>query len=246
MHAFLKKKFSQNFLIDKNIRKKICDLIPSPNLKIIEIGPGDGRLTECILTFNPKKLIIIEIDSDLILLLKDKFKKFKNLSIINQDFLNLEFNERYELIISNLPYNISSKILVKICLLKELPKNLILMFQKEFAERLLENKLNSLNSLVSCFYNIEKKFNVSKNCFKPIPNVDSTVLFFSKKENPLIEYNEINEFIIFKRKLFSHKRKSLNYVLKKFNLSDLDTDMSKRVEDLNLSLLIEIFRKINF
>ena len=85
-----------------------------------------------------------------------------------------------------------------------------------------------------------------QKCFKPIPDVDSTVLFFSKKENPLIEYNEINEFIIFKRKLFSHKRKSLNYVLKKFNLSDLDTDMSKRVEDLNLSLLIEIFRKINF
>jgi len=120
------------------------------------------------------------------------------------------------------------------------------MFQKEFAERLLENKLNSLNSLVNCFYNVKKKFNVSKKCFKPIPDVDSTVLFFSKKENPLIEYNEINEFIIFKRKLFSHKRKSLNYVLKKFNLSDLDTVMSKRVEDLNLSLLIEIFRKINF
>jgi 16S rRNA (adenine1518-N6/adenine1519-N6)-dimethyltransferase len=245
MHVVLKKKFSQNFLIDKNILNKICNLIPNPNLNIIEIGPGDGRLTEYILNFNPKKLTIVEIDSDLIFLIKEKFKAYNNLSIVNLDFLNFNFNEKCELIISNLPYNISSKILVKICLLKELPKNLILMFQKEFADRLLDNKLNSLNSLVSCFYNIKKKFNVSKNCFRPIPDVDSTVLFFSKKENSLLNYHEINEFINFKRKLFSHKRKTLNYILKKLNLSNSDIDSSKRVEDLSLSLLIEIFRKIN-
>jgi 16S rRNA (adenine1518-N6/adenine1519-N6)-dimethyltransferase len=245
MHVVLKKKFSQNFLIDKNILNKICNLIPNPNLNIIEIGPGDGRLTEYILNFNPKKLTIVEIDSDLIFLIKEKFKTYSNLSIVNLDFLNFNFNESCELIISNLPYNISSKILVKICLLKVLPKNLILMFQKEFADRLLDNKLNSLNSLVSCFYDIKKKFNVSKNCFRPIPDVDSTVLFFSKKENSLLDYHEINEFINFKRKLFSHKRKTINYILKKLNLSNSDIDSSKRVEDLSLSLLIELFRKIN-
>ena len=82
--------------------------------------------------------------------------------MINQDILKYQFNEKIDLIISNLPYKISSQILVKICSLSNLPDNLILMFQKEFAQRLLENKLNSLNSLVNCFYDIEKNFDVSK------------------------------------------------------------------------------------
>ena len=94
------------------------------------------------------------------------------------------------------------------------PINLILMFQKEFAERLIDKKLNSLNSLVNCFYEINNSFNVSKNCFRPIPKIDSTVLSFKRKKNILLKKIEINEFIKFKRNLFSHKRKTLNNLLK--------------------------------
>ena len=93
------------------------------------------------------------------------------------------------------------------------PNNLILMFQKEFAERLIDKKLNSLNSLVNCFYEINNSFNVGKNCFRPIPKIDSTVLSFTKKKCSF-KKNEINEFIKFKRNLFSHKRKTLNNLLK--------------------------------
>lgn len=246
MYGALKKKFGQNFLIDKNILKKISNLISKQNLNVIEIGPGDGRLTNYILNFKPKKLKLIEIDSDLIKILNHKFKKDKNIILINDDIMNYKLNDKVDLIISNLPYNISSQILVKICLMKTLPPNLILMFQKEFAERLLDKKLNSLNSLVGCLYEINTNFNVSKNCFRPIPKIDSTVLSFNKKANPLLKKNEIEKFIKFKRNLFSHKRKILNNLLKNYNFDKTKFDLSIRIEDISLKKLIEIFRVINF
>ena len=245
MHAVLKRRYGQNFLFDKNIINKISKLIPSSDLNILEIGPGDGKLTEHILNHNPKFLTLVEIDHDLVTILETKYKSIKNILIINEDILKYDFKNYFELIISNLPYNISSQILVQICILKNLPKNLILMFQKEFADRLLEKKLNSLNSLVSCFYNIEKKFDVSKNSFKPIPKVNSTVLLFDKKDFSLLNKDEIEKFIQFKRVLFSHKRKTIRSHLKNYKLNDLDIDLSKRVESLDLNTLIKIFRVIN-
>ena len=245
MHANLKKKFGQNFLIDKNIQNKICNLIPANFLNILEIGPGDGRLTEQVLLYRPQELKVIEIDPDLIPILNLRFSKNLNIKIINEDILNYHLNEKIDLIISNLPYNISSQILVKICLMEIQPINLILMFQKEFAERLIDKKLNSLNSLVNCFYEINSSFNVGKNCFRPIPKIDSTVLFFKRKKNILLKKIEVNKFIEFKRKLFSHKRKTLNYLLKDYNLSKKKFDLSLRIEEITLEQLIKLFREIN-
>ena len=244
MYGTLKKRFGQNFLIDKNIQKKIVSLIPKNNSNIIEIGPGDGRLTECIIKTQPNELLLIEIDTDLIPLLNSKFLRYKNIKIINQDILDYDFNEKIDLIISNLPYNISSQILLKICLNEFLPKNLILMFQKEFAFRLIDKKLNSLNSIVNCFYDISDKFNVSKNSFRPIPKIDSTVLLFTRKENVLLKKNEIYGFIKFKRGLFSHKRKTLKNLLREHHFLNNKFDLNKRVENLSLEELLEIFRLI--
>ena len=245
MYDVLKKKYGQNFLVDQNIIKKICNFISAKNLNIIEIGPGDGRLTELILEFQPKELKIIEIDKDLVPKLISKFNNYKNIKIIKKDFLKYEINEKLDLVISNLPYNISSQILVKICLIDHLPLNLILMFQKEFAQRLSSNKLNSLNSLVSCFYEIKARFNVSKNCFRPIPKVDSTVLSLHRKKNILLKKIEVNNFINFKRDLFSHKRKKLNNLLKKYDFNKDNYDLNMRIEDISLQQLIKIFREIN-
>lgn len=245
MYGSLKKKYGQNFLIDQNIIKKICNLLSCKNLRLIEIGPGDGRLTEQLLYYNPKELKIIEIDPDLIAILKSKFNKNQKIKIINEDILNYQFTEKIDLIISNLPYNISSQILVKICLIENPPINLILMFQKEFAERLINKKLNSLNSLVNCFYEINYNFNVSKNCFRPIPKIDSTVLSFKRRKKILLKKIEIKEFIKFKINLFSHKRKTLNNLLKDYNFNKEKFDLKLRVEDLNLQQLINIFREIN-
>ena len=245
MHAILKKKFGQNFLIDQNIIKKICSLVSSKHLNMVEIGPGDGRLTEQILISEPKLLKIIEIDPDLIPILESKFGKNHKVKIINENILNYPFIEETDLIISNLPYNISSQILIKICLLEFPPPNLILMFQKEFAERLIDKKINSLNSLVSCFYEINTSFNVGKNCFKPIPKIDSTVLSFKRKKKILLKKIEIDDFIKFKRNLFSHKRKTLNNQLREYNIDKKKFDLSRRVEDISLQKLLEIFREVN-
>ena len=245
MYEFLKKKYGQNFLIDKNIIRKICNLISANHLNILEIGPGDGRLTEHILKYHPQQLKIIEIDENLIPILNSKFFKNDKITIINEDILNYPLIEKVDLIISNLPYNISSQILAKICLMIDPPSSLILMFQKEFAERLLNKKLNSLNSLVGCFYDISNNFNISKNCFRPIPKIDSTVLQFKKKNNFLLNKNELNHFIEFKRNLFSHKRKTLKKLLKNYTLDPNKFDLSKRVEDISLNQLIEIFREVN-
>ena len=244
MYENLKKKFGQNFLTDKNILRKISDLIPKENLNIIEIGPGDGRLTEYIIKKNPKKLTLIEKDSDLMNTLNKMFSKYKNVNILNYDFLKIEIKNRYQLIISNLPYNISSQIIAKISLLNNPPDLLILMFQKEFAKRLTEKKINSINSLVNCFYEINLKFEVSRNCFRPIPKVDSSVLLFIKKKDNLLERYEIDKFIEFKRNLFSHKRKTLKNLLRKFKLSS-EYNLDLRVEELELKELISIFRSVN-
>src|SRR6056300_281973 len=111
MYEFLKKKYSQNFLIYNNIFLNIDKLIPNLNLHIIEIGPGDGRLTDYILKNKPSNLLLVEIDKDLIPLLESKYLKYHNVKILNDNVLDYEFNDKLDLIISNLQYNISSQIL---------------------------------------------------------------------------------------------------------------------------------------
>ena len=240
-----KKSLGQNFLIDQNIIGKIVNLIDIKNKNILEIGPGSGNLTEKILEKKPNNLDIIEIDNDLIKELNKKFLKYKFINIINNDVIKSNLDKDYDLVISNLPYNLSSKVLEKLILIKNLPKTMILMFQKEFAERLLSENLNSINSLVKCFFSLELKFNVSKNCFRPIPKIQSSVLVFNKLNKSLISKNEIESFIKFKRYIFSYKRKTLRKILKKYNIEN-SFNLDLRAENLNLSDLIKIFRVINF
>ena len=244
MYVKLKKKYGQNFLIDDNITKKIIDLINHNNLNILEIGPGDGKLTNKLINKKPKKLDLIEIDNELVKNLKDKFKDHNFLNVINNDILKYDIKNNYDLVISNLPYNISSQVLIKLSLMREVPNEMILMFQKEFATKLLENKLNSINSIVNCFFKIRLKFHVSKNCYRPIPKVDSSVLKFEKLNKSLIRTNEVESFIKFKRYLFSYKRKSLRNLLKKYKFNE-NINLSMRAESLKLKELIKIFREIN-
>ena len=243
MYAKLKKKYGQNFLIDSNITNKIINLIDDINLDILEIGPGNGKLSEKILKKKPRILDLVEIDKDLIKDLKVNLKEYKFINIINDDILEFDLNKNYDLIISNLPYNLSSKILEKIIISKNIPKTMILMFQKEFGERLLDSNLNSINSLINCFYEIKHKFNVSKNCFRPVPKIESSVIKFKKLKKSLIEKKEIESFIIFKRYIFSYKRKSLRRILKKYYVEEIE-NLDLRAEKLSLVDLIKIYRKI--
>ncbi len=244
MYENLKKKFGQNFLIDKNILNKIEKLIDRENLNILEIGPGDGKLTDKIITKNPSKLTIVEIDKILVNELSKRYSNNRKVKIICKNILDFQISDNYDLIISNLPYNISSQILAKLSTSEKLAEKLILMFQKEFASRLLDEKINSINSLVRCFYDIKLRFHVSRNSFRPVPKIDSSVLQFKKKNKILLKKREIDDFVIFKRGLFSHKRKILKGQLKQYNI-DKDFDLNLRVENLNLKTLIDIFRAIS-
>jgi 16S rRNA (adenine1518-N6/adenine1519-N6)-dimethyltransferase len=246
MHVKLKKKFGQNFLVDKNISRKIFNLIPNDIKEIVEIGPGIGHLTDFLLNDHIKKLTLIEIDKDFLSSLNEKYKKIKYIEIINQDIMSVDLSKYNpdSIIISNLPYNISSQVLVKInnyCHFKIM----VLMFQKEFAERLTSNKLNNLNCLIKCFYEIKKEFHISKNSFIPSPKVESSVLTFKKKDQPLLEYNDINLFSIFKSMIFVNKRKKISTILKKHKLNiEYLTHLDLRAEEYNLNDFISLYKKL--
>ena len=245
MSVNLKKKYGQNFLVDQNILSKISNLIHSDNLKVLEIGPGDGRLTDKIISKRPSLLTLIEIDKDLIKNLNEKYLYNKRIKLVNEDILNYEIKKGYELVISNLPYNISSQILVKLSIMDIIPDTLILMFQKEFADRLISEKLNNLNCLIKCFYNIKKKFNVSKNSFYPCPKIDSTVLTFNKKKTTLINYSDLKLYSEFKSMIFVNKRKKISTILKKNNIKFINNEIhQKRVDQLTLENFVILFKSL--
>ncbi len=212
-----KKSLGQNFLIDKNIINKILDIITINKKNILEIGPGTGNLTSQILKRSPKKLTVIEKDDNLTKILKESFGL--KINIIHDDVLNIDENKLDEeklIVFGNLPYNISTEILCKWILnINDNNfwfKNLILMFQKEVADRII-SKFNSANygrlSVLSNWkLNVKKVFDVKPICFSPRPKVESSVLLFEPKQKFIKLKNPKNlEYIT--RIFFMHRRKMI-------------------------------------
>ena len=237
---YAKKSLGQNYLIDLNIIKKIVDLTEIYNKNILEIGPGKGALTEQILKNKPKSLILIEKDNLLAQELKLKYQNNKKIIIYNKDILKFNFEKKIKnnsIIFGNLPYNISSQILVKIIRFKEsTPKysSLIFMFQKEMAERIVgkfnTSKYGRLSILANYKLKVLTKFNVSPNCFFPKPKVDSTVLHFKPNKEMFKKIKNIENLEKITNMLFSNKRKMINKTMKKiFNKDKLNS-----IKDLNL------------
>ena len=185
-----KKSLGQNFLVDLNIINKILDIIDIKDRNILEIGPGTGNLTSKILSRLPKKMIVIEKDKNLAKLLKNNLDS--KITILNKDVLEINenslINEKLT-VFGNLPYNISTEILCK-WITNINGKDfwfdyLILMFQKEVADRII-SKFNTKNygrlSVLSNWkLNIKKVFDVKPSSFSPKPKVDSTILLFEPK-----------------------------------------------------------------
>ena len=238
-----KKSLGQNFLIDKNIINKIINTIEITNQNIIEIGPGLGALTEKILEKKPKKLIIIEKDFELYKKLLNKFDK-KKIIIINDDALLYDFsNLKNFKVISNLPYNISSKFLLKILKLNNNFTDLVCMIQSELADKLNYNngKMNKYKFICKYCGRYKILFNVSPNVFYPKPKVNSKVVKFELIKKNINSQNLdcfINQFFINKRK----KLKS-NKNIKDF----IDTTIeNKRYEDLRYSEILNVYERFNF
>ena len=186
-----KKSLGQNFLIDREVLEKITNVVQIKDKTILEVGPGTGNLTSFILKKNPKKMFVIEKDDDLAINLSETFKD--QLTIINDDILQVDENLIFKnkvTVFGNLPYNISTEILSKwITQTKDefWFNNLILMFQKEVADRIIA-KFNTsdygrLSILSNWKLNVEKICDIKPESFSPRPKIDSSLLFFSPKKN---------------------------------------------------------------
>ena len=255
-----KKSLGQNFLIDKNIINKIIEIGNiDKNRTVIEIGPGYGNLTEAIVSTYPKKILAIEKDKKLTLLLMEKFKNIKNIKVINADFLNLIKNKNLDnnsLVFGNLPYNISTQILANLITLKKWPPwfdHLIFMFQKEVADRIIAKpntkEFSRLTVLSNWRLDIKKHFDVSKNCFFPRPKVNSTILSFKPKKNNFFYLKNPKNLEKITQVLFSNRRKMINKNLKKlfktklFLLNELNINLKKRPEELSNETFYKIAMK---
>ena len=238
-----KKSLGQNFLIDNNILRKIIKLTKISNNNIIEIGPGTGNLTKEIIEQKPNNLILIEKDQTLTNNLKNTLENHINYKIFNGDILkfNLEQNiKNNSIIIGNLPYNISSQILIKLIKFKKwLPryKKLILMFQKEVADKILA-KCNTpnygrLSVITAARLKITSHFNVSPNSFYPVPKVRSTVLVFEPIINKNFKIKNLDNLEKISHIFFSRKRKMVNKAFNK--LFDKPLDVAKKI-NINLNL----------
>ncbi len=211
-----KKSLGQNFLIDRNVLEQIVDTVEITNQEVLEIGPGSGNLTTFILKKNPKKIYVIEKDDELALLLQDKFSN--EITIINDDVLKItEENISSEklVVFGNLPYNISTEILSR--WITNLDKkiwfeSLVLMFQKEVAERIIAqsntSKYGRLSILSNWKLNIKKIMDIKPQSFSPRPKVDSTLLLFTPKEK-IFELKDAKNLEMITRIFFSQRRKML-------------------------------------
>ncbi len=236
-----KKSLGQNFLIDKNIINKILSLAKIKDRNIVEIGPGKGALTDEIIKKKPKTLLIIEKDNLLFDLLIEKYSKFKYVKVVNADILKFDLEKNIKsnsVIFGNLPYNISSQILVKLIKFEKWPpkfSSLILMFQKELGEKIMgkfpSSKYGRL-SIISNFRldNIEK-FIVSENCFFPKPKVKSMVINFKPKKNTF-KIKNVSNLEKITNYLFSKKRKMINKSIIKI----LNKDEIKQIPELKTNL----------
>ena len=230
-----KKGFGQNFLIDDNILKKIASSLDEKDYQaVIEVGPGLGSLTRYLVKSYPQ-VLCYEIDKDMIEVLNDTILEH-NLTIKEGDFLksNVEkdietyFGKQNVCLIANLPYYITSPILLK--LLEEVPsvKDIVIMIQKEVADRFVAKPntkdYNALSVLIQYFTNAEKLFDVSPNAFIPAPKVSSSVIHLSYKDKVSLNGDDLTFFLKFNRNIFKQRRKTLvNNICSSFNISKENT-----------------------
>jgi 16S rRNA (adenine1518-N6/adenine1519-N6)-dimethyltransferase len=211
-----KKSLGQNFLIDREVLETIVSITDIANKEVLEIGPGSGNLTTYILKQKPKKLYVVEKDDDLALLLKEKFET--EIEIINDDILKVSENNISEeklSVFGNLPYNISTEILSKWIL--NIGSNfwfesLVLMFQKEVADRIISEFNNSnygrLSILSSWKLNVKKILDIKPQSFSPRPKIESSLLLFTPKEN-FFKLKDPKNLEKITRVFFSQRRKML-------------------------------------
>ena len=251
MQIKAKKSLGQNFLIDKNILKKIVSIGNiSTDDNILEIGPGTGNLTEYIIKSKPKTLVAVEKDIELSKILERKFNN--QIKVVNKDILKLSenfYNEEF-ITYGNLPYNISTQILAYWCLNKKIKfKKMILMFQKEVADRITA-KVNTKNYsritiLANWKFSIKKIFDISPECFSPKPKIKSTLLEFVPKKN-IAEIQNPKNLEHITRIFFSQRRKMIKKnIIRLFkNYRDVSKSINLKLTDRPQNISVDKYIKI--
>lgn len=250
-HNF-KKKYGQNFLNDNELLDKIASSFnPEKNGKILEIGPGAGALTKKLIKYG-NNVTSFEIDLEL----KETLDKIivPNLEVIYEDFLNIKLKDYYKAddkiyVVANIPYYITTPIITKFIDEKFIPEEMVLMVQKEVGERLSAKSGTSdygaITVLLNYYFNIEYLFTVDRSKFYPIPNVDSAIIKFTKKQDlKEVDYNKFKSIVM---DAFKQKRKNLRNNFKKYDLNKIEEVLKKynlslnnRAEELDYEIFIKI------
>ncbi len=248
-----KKSLGQNFLTDKSILEKVSNSTIIENKNVLEIGPGTGNLTAYILKKKPKKLIVIEKDNELAIALRNKFNN--QLTILNDDVLKIDETNLFKdkvTVFGNLPYNISTEILSKWII--NINENfwfevLVLMFQKEVADRIIAkcntSNYGRLSIICNWKLNIEKICDIGPEAFYPKPKIDSSLLCFYPKKN-FVRIKNPNNLEKITRIFFNQRRKMLK---KPFNqlfngdrkiLDKLKIDLTMRPQNISLDTYYQL------
>lgn len=253
-----KKRYGQNFLIDENIISKIINAAKiDDNTLVIEIGAGSGILTKA-LSKGAKHVLAYEIDKTLAPILEKKIKDIKNITLVYDDFLKRDVkadlnNYEYEklILVANLPYYITTPIIKKIINDKLNVFNIVIMIQKEVAERLAASpktkEYNSLSIFIDYYFDVRKLFAVERNSFVPVPKVESAVISLIKREEKKVKVTDEDAFLKLVRNSFRFKRKTLKNNLKEYDLNIIEDILAKNKYSLNSraeEIPIEVFAEI--
>ena len=249
------KKYGQNFLIDEGVLQKISASQKDKNNVVIEIGPGLGSLTRYLVQ-DYKQVLAYEIDPKMVKIINDTLP---SVDIIQGDFLKqnisadiTKYFKETPCIISNLPYYITTPIILKIVADLKTIKNMTFMMQREVAQRIMASpnskEYGSLSVYLQVYFQISKVIDVSPHAFYPQPDVSSTVLSFERRSEPLYNIKDHNKFQEILRMLFQQRRKTLYNNLKTHIskeqiedvLSNLSLKMNVRSEELSIKTIVDI------
>ncbi len=258
------KRYGQNFLIDSNILEKIVASAGiSKDDTVLEIGPGIGTLTQH-LAEAAKKVICVEIDKNMIPVLEYTLADFDNVTVINQDILKADIvnilkenGAESAKVVANLPYYITTPIIMEL-LEKDLPiESITVMIQKEVAERMQtgpgSKDYGALSLAVAFYSNAEVKMTVSPNCFIPRPNVDSAVIRLDKLKEPAVKVKNRAEMFRIIKGAFEQRRKTLTnalshssaYKTDKKNIENALLEMGKNINIRGEELTLEEFARLS-
>lgn len=257
----IKKKFGQNFITDENIINSIINKSNiDKNTLVIEVGPGIGSLTYKLCQ-NAGNVLAFEIDVKLENLLKETLKEFNNFEIVYEDFLKSNVKEHIKkysyqkiYLVANLPYYITTPIIMKVIEENLDIEKLVIMVQKEVGNRFKAKKdskeYNSLSVYLEYFFDINKIMDVSPNVFIPKPNVDSIVLELTKKQEKISVKNEKLFFKLIKDS-FVQKRKNIRNNLKNYDLNKIEKvlnkynlDLTSRAEQMSIQVFADIANEL--